>query len=144
MRKGIAKSVLLWYYKERENEEEAAMDRVWKAVYQGSGLDYDHVMDTYQRYFVQPANLIEEESGPNLTLTEQEQQVKELNEALQKSKNARLLVIGILAFVSLVLLLATINLALKVSFLKKEMKDVEEPEEDEDDVWGYYIYVWVI
>lgn len=96
---------------------------------------YDHVMDTYQRYFVQPANLIEEESGPNLTLTEQEQQVKELNEALQKSKNARLLVIGILAFVCLVLLLATINLALKVSFLKKEMNNADESEEDEDDAY---------
>lgn len=94
---------------------------------------YDHVMDTYQRYFVQPANLIEKESGPVLSLTEQEQQVKELNEALQKTKNARLLVIGVLAFISLVLLIATINLALKVSFLKKEMNGDDETVEDEDD-----------
>lgn len=86
---------------------------------------YDFVEKTYQRYFVQPANLIEEETGPDLTLTEQEQQVKELNDALQKVKRDRLAVIGILAFVALILLLATINLILKVRMLKEDIADLE-------------------
>lgn len=86
---------------------------------------YDFVQGTYQRYFVQPANLIEEETGPDLTLTEQEQQVKELNEALQKSKNSRLMVIGVLAFIALFLLIATINLILKVRILQGEIDDLE-------------------
>lgn len=86
---------------------------------------YDFVEKTYQRYFVQPANLIEEETGPDLTLTEQEQQVKELNDALQKVKRDRLAVIGVLAFVALILLLATINLLLKVRMLKEDIADLE-------------------
>ena len=123
-------------FKFQVNDAFAGMDfskLVWKrngSLDQPAGLIH---MDTYQRYFVQPANLIEKESGPVLSLTEQEQQVKELNEALQKTKNARLLVIGVLAFISLVLLIATINLALKVSFLKKEMNGDDETVEDEDD-----------
>lgn len=91
---------------------------------------YDFVQGTYQRYFVQPANLIEEETGPDLTLTEQEQQVKELNEALQKSKNSRLMVIGVLAFIALFLLIATINLILKVRILQSEIDDLEAELED--------------
>lgn len=86
---------------------------------------YDFVEKTYQRYFVQPANLIEEESGPDLTLTEQEQQVKELNEALQKSKNSRLMVIGVLFFMVLILLIAVINMFLKIRILKDEIEDLE-------------------
>lgn len=92
---------------------------------------YDFVDGTYQRYFVQPANLIEEESGPDLTLTEQEQQVKELNEALQKSKNARLMVIGVLAFVVLILLMAVINMFLKVRLLKEEIRELEDGVEED-------------
>ncbi len=92
---------------------------------------YDFVEKTYQRYFVQPANLIEEESGPDLTLTEQEQQVKELNEALQKSKNSRLMVIGVLFFMVLILLIAVINMFLKIRILKDEIKDLESGETDE-------------
>ena len=87
---------------------------------------FDYVEKTYQRYFVQPANLIEEESGPDLTLTEQEQQVKELNDALQKSKSNRLMVIGALAFIVLILLLSTVNLLLKVRMLKEDIEDLEE------------------
>lgn len=87
---------------------------------------YDFVEKTYQRYYVQPANMIEEESGPDLTLTEQEQQVKELNEALQKSKNSRLMVIGVLAFIALILLMSTVNLFLKVRLLKEEIEELEE------------------
>lgn len=92
---------------------------------------YDFVEKTYQRYFVQPANLIEEESGPDLTLTEQEQQVKELNEALQKSKNSRLMVIGVLFFMVLILLIAVINMFLKIRILKDEIKDLESGAVDE-------------
>lgn len=91
---------------------------------------YDFVEKTYQRYFVQPANLIEEESGPDLTLTEQEQQVKELNEALQKSKNSRLMVIGILFFLVLILLIAVINMFLKIRILKDEIEDLESGDVD--------------
>lgn len=92
---------------------------------------YDFVDGTYQRYFVQPANLIEDEGGPDLTLTEQEQQVKELNEALQKSKNARLMVIGILAFAVLILLMAVINMFLKMRLLKEEIRELEEGAEED-------------
>lgn len=92
---------------------------------------YDFVEKTYQRYFVQPANLIEEESGPDLTLTEQEQQVKELNEALQKSKNSRLMVIGVLFFMVLILLIAVINMFLKIRILKDEIEDLESGAVDE-------------
>lgn len=92
---------------------------------------YDFVEKTYQRYFVQPANLIEEESGPDLTLTEQEQQVKELNEALQKSKNSRLMVIGVLFFLVLILLIAVINMFLKIRILKDEIKDLESGDVDD-------------
>ena len=92
---------------------------------------YDFVEKTYQRYFVQPANMIEEESGPDLTLTEQEQQVKELNEALQKSKNSRLMVIGVLFFLVLILLIAVINMFLKIRILKDEIEDLENGEADE-------------
>lgn len=87
---------------------------------------FDYVEKTYQRYFVQPANLIEEETGPDLTLTEQEQQVKELNDALQKAKSDRLMVIVILAMIALALLLATVNLILKVRVLKEDIADLEE------------------
>lgn len=92
---------------------------------------YDFVEKTYQRYFVQPANLIEEESGPDLTLTEQEQQVKELNEALQKSKNSRLMVIGVLAFMVLILLIAVINMFLKIRILKGDIEDLENDSREE-------------
>lgn len=95
---------------------------------------YDFVDKTYQRYFVQPANLIEEETGPDLTLTEQEQQVKELNEALQKSKNSRLMVIGVLAFIVLVLIMVSVNLFLKVRILKDEIEELEEGDTDEQPV----------
>lgn len=94
---------------------------------------YDFVDKTYQRYFVQPANLIEEETGPDLTLTEQEQQVKELNEALQKSKNSRLMVIGVLAFIVLVLIMVSVNLFLKVRILKDEIEELEEGDTDTDE-----------
>ncbi|MBQ2801875.1 MAG: cadherin-like beta sandwich domain-containing protein [Lachnospiraceae bacterium] len=93
---------------------------------------YDFVDKTYQRYFVQPANLIEEETGPDLTLTEQEQQVKELNEALQKSKNSRLMVIGVLAFIVLILIMVSVNLFLKVRSLKDEIEELEEGDTDTD------------
>lgn len=95
---------------------------------------YDFVDKTYQRYFVQPANLIEEETGPDLTLTEQEQQVKELNEALQKSKNSRLMVIGVLAFIVLILIMVSVNLFLKVRILKDEIEELEEGDTDEQPV----------
>lgn len=94
---------------------------------------YDFVDGTYQRYFVQPANLIEEESGPDLTLTEQEQQVKELNEALQRSKSARFKVIGALAFAVLILLMVVINMFLKMRILKEEIRELEEDGEREND-----------
>lgn len=94
---------------------------------------YDFVDKTYQRYFVQPANLIEEETGPDLTLTEQEQQVKELNEALQKSKNSRLMVIGVLAFIVLILIMVSVNLFLKVRILKDEIEELEEGDTDTDE-----------
>ena len=87
---------------------------------------FDYVEKTYQRYFVQPANLIEEETGPDLTLTEQEQQVKELNDALQKAKSDRMMIIVALAMVALALLLAVINLLLKVRVLKEDIADLEE------------------
>lgn len=92
---------------------------------------YDFVEKTYQRYFVQPANLIEEETGPDLTLTEQEQQVKELNDALQKVKRDRLAVIGVLAFAVLILLLVTINLILKVRILKEDIAELEDEDTPE-------------
>jgi hypothetical protein len=94
---------------------------------------YDFVEKTYQRYFVQPANLIEEETGPDLTLTEQEQQVKELNEALQKSKNSRLMVIGVLTFAVLILIMVCVNLFLKVRILKDEIEELEEGDVDEQE-----------
>lgn len=93
---------------------------------------YDFVEKTYQRYFVQPANLIEEESGPDLTLTEQEQQVKELNEALQKSKNSRLKVIGALTFAVLILLMVCVNMFLKIRNLKDEIEELEQGTESEE------------
>lgn len=89
---------------------------------------YDFVEKTYQRYFVQPANLIEEETGPDLTLTEQEQQVKELNEALQKSKNSRLMIIGGLTFAVLILIMVCVNLFLKIRVLKDEIEELQEEE----------------
>ena len=91
---------------------------------------YDFVEKTYQRYFVQPANLIEEESGPDLTLTEQEQQVKELNDALQKVKSDRLTIIVIIAAIAVILLIATINLCLKIHILKEDIADLEEELEE--------------
>lgn len=91
---------------------------------------FDYVEKTYQRYFVQPANLIEEETGPDLTLTEQEQQVKELQTAYQDMKNKRVMTALVLGGVILILLLVVINLFLKARMLKADLKEYEDLEED--------------
>lgn len=94
---------------------------------------FDYVEKTYQRYFVQPANLIEEKSGPDLTLTEQEQQVKELQAAYQKMKSKRVMTFLVLGGIILILLLAVVNLFLKTRMLQADLKEYEEePQEHED------------
>lgn len=92
---------------------------------------FDYVEKTYQRYFVQPANLIEEPSGPDLTLTEQEQQVKELQTAYQNMKNKRIMTAIVLGGVILILLLLVVNLFLKARMLKADLKEYEEEEKEE-------------
>lgn len=92
---------------------------------------YDSLENSYQRYFTQPTANILDPVGSTLSLTEQEEQIKELTELLQKTKNARLAVILILAFLCAVLLIVVINLALKLKGINRG--GYEEDIEDQED-----------
>lgn len=93
---------------------------------------YDSLENSYQRFFTQPTATILDPVGSTLSLTEQEEQIKELTELLQETKNTRLAIILALAFLSAVLLLAVINLALKIRAMRREDYDAEAEAMEEE------------
>lgn len=91
---------------------------------------YDTTEGIYQRFFSQPPALIEDVKGSTLSLTEQEEQIKQLNDSIIEIKSSRMTIIVILAVIVLILVFLLLNTFLKVRALKEELLFQDEEEDD--------------